>query len=168
MILGRILLAIVLLVPTAALAEPEAPPGGELREQMRRYFAARLRAELSLTDEQLRAIAPEFDAMERSRRENARERREAALDLRAALRRGAPDEEIARRLERLDAATFRHEEESRARLSRIDAVLTVRQRAELRFFLAEFRQDLERRVRELREGADRPGPGRRGRRAPLR
>lgn len=168
MILARTMFALLLLAPGAALAEPVEPPGGELREQMRRYFAARLRAELSLTDEQLRAIAPEFDAMERSRRENARERREAALDLRAALRRGAPDEEIARLLARFDEATVRQEEEARERLARIDAVLTVRQRAELRFFLARFRQDLERRVRELREGTNPPGPGRRGRRAPLR
>lgn len=129
----------------------EEEGSGELRREMQRYFSARLRAELALTDDQMRALEPEFDALEASRVRNQRERREIGVLLRNALRGGAEDAEIERLLGRFDDLALTHEKEQRERLRRIDASLTVRQRAELRFFLTRFRQDMERRVREFRD-----------------
>ncbi len=128
----------------------EEERSGELRREMQRYFSTRLRAELALTDEQMRALEPEFDALEASRVRNQRERREIGVLLRNALRDGAGDAEIEELLARFDDLALAHEKEQRERLRKIDASLTVRQRAELRFFLTRFRQDMERRVREFR------------------
>jgi hypothetical protein len=131
--------------------EPGEERSGELRREMRRYFSARLRAELALTDEQMKLLEPEFDALESSRVRHQRERREIGGELRDALRGGAGDAEIERLLVRFDDLALAHEKEQRERLRRIDASLSVRQRAELRFFLTRFRQDMERRVREFRD-----------------
>lgn len=147
-------------LPVRAEPAAEEVPGeersGELRREMQRYFSTRLRAELALTDEQVRALEPEFDALEASRVRNQKERREIGADLRNALRGGAGDPEIERLLTRFDDLALTHEKEQRERLRKIDASLTVRQRAELRFFLTRFRQDMERRVREFRDAGRGP------------
>jgi Spy/CpxP family protein refolding chaperone len=172
--MGTLVVAAVLLGPATARGaaarspqgpgEPGTPAGpaadreeaGEVRREMQRYFVTRLRAELGLTDPQMAALTPEIEALEQTRMRNARERRELGAALRRALDAGAGDEEIQAVLDRFDEASIRHETELRERLRKIDASLTVRQRAELRFFLTRFRQDMERRVRDFRSTGRRP------------
>ena len=140
----------------AAEEDPGEERSGELRREMQRYFSTRLRAELALTDDQMKALEPEFDALDASRVRNQKERREIGMELRNALRGGAGDADIERLLARFDDLALTHEKEQRERLRKIDASLTVRQRAELRFFLTRFRQDMERRVREFRDSGRAP------------
>lgn len=131
------------------------PDTDELRQQMHRNLAARLRADLALTDEQMSALAPRLEELERSKARGQKERRQIGVELRHALRGDASDGEIQEIQERFDPATVLHEAQLRERSKRGDSSLTVRHSAELRFFLSRFRQEMERRVREFRH------PGRR-------
>jgi hypothetical protein len=141
--LVRLLLILTLAAPALAQA-PEAP---RPEERLRKLFAERLRQELQLTDAQAAEVVPRIEAIERVRREGRREKAMSARDLRIALRDGAPDAEIDKLLARVDAAEVKRESEVRARMKEVDAALSSRQRAELRFFVAKFRREVERRIR---------------------
>lgn len=153
------------LLAVAALGGARAAPaqddtGPPVREQMRRYLAARVRAELSLTDAQVEALMPRIEALEQARADARRERLGLVRDLRRGIARGAADGELEALLTRLDALPAREAEQTRAAFVEIDEGLSVRQRVELRFVLARFRGEVGRRVEELRGRAGDAGRGR--------
>lgn len=142
------------------LPPPPPPPPRGVDEQIRRSLAARVRAELSLTDAQVDALMPRIEALERARAEARRERIGLVRDLRRGVARGASDAELQALLDRLDALPAREDAATRAALAEIDKGLSVRQRVGLRFALARFRSEVGRRVEELREGRGAGGRGR--------
>ncbi|HEX6853016.1 MAG TPA: hypothetical protein VF139_16595 [Candidatus Polarisedimenticolaceae bacterium] len=157
-------LLVMLLLAAPALAQDQAPPAETPRpgERLRKVFAERLRQELQLTDAQAAEVVPKIEAIERIRREGRREKAVSARELRTALRVGAPDAEIDKILARVDASEVERESEVRARMKEVDAALSSRQRAELRFFVAKFRREVDRRIR------GEAGPMRQRERMPMR
>lgn len=140
-------LVLILTLAAPALAQAPASDAPRAEERLRRLFAERLRQELQLTDAQAAEVVPKIEAIERVRREGRREKLQSARELRVALRDGAADAEIDRILARVDAAEVKRESEVRARMKEVDAALSARQRAELRFFVGSFRREVERRIR---------------------
>ena len=137
----------------AALAQ-EPPTAGtddeELRQAIETHFRNRLRAELSLSDEQLEAIWPHVQQLETSRREIRRERRSVLRELRQTYRGGGTDEQLQELLDRLDGIRQREQAAEQAAMEQIDRQLSARQRVEFRFFVTRFRQALRERVETLR------------------
>jgi len=154
---GFLLLVAAPLVAWAQTAEPppgppgEGPAPAELREAMRQFFQNRLRAELGLTDEQMRELAPALERMEQHRLDSGRRRGETLRELQRGMREGASDAELQALLDRLEADARQTREQEQALFAEIDKSLTVRQRVQFRFFTERFRQELERRVREWRD-----------------
>src|SRR5436190_7906515 len=142
----------------AVSAQEERP----VAEQMRRLFAARLKAEVGLDDAQVATVLPKLESLERARRETARERRRLVRELRHGLESGMPDTDLQERLGALDRLGQDGERMTRAALEDVDRDLTVPQRVRLRFLLLRFRNEMRLRVESLREGA---GGARRTRRA---
>ncbi len=147
--------------PPAPTAPPRAPAatapperGREVREEMRRYFRARLRVELGLTDAQAAAIAPRLDEIEASRAEMRRERARLHGELDRRIRAGDGDARIDETLKQLDDLQARHETRVRGLMREINAELSPRQRADLRLFLERFRREMRDRVNAYRD--DRP------------
>lgn len=146
--------------------EPEGDPGvGELREAIRQFFENRLREELGLTDEQLTAIRPLVEEIERSRAAARRERMLTVRSLNLGLRDGADDADLQQLLDRLDGIAGKERARELSVMGRIDERLTVRQRVQFRFFIEAFRRNMEERIRQLRDERERgfgqPPPGRR-------
>ena len=144
---------------------PESPggmPDGELRQAMSRYLHNQLRMELALSDEQMAELSPRIERIEAARSEARRARGTTLRELQRGLRGGAQDEELQVLLDRLGAIESDQREAERAAMAEIDEMLTVRQRVQFRFFIQRFRQELQRRVQELRrERSGGPGPGQR-------
>jgi hypothetical protein len=132
----------------------------ELREAMRRFYENRLRQELQLSDDKMAEILPNVDELERLRQEFNRDRSETARSLQRGLREGATDAEMAELLETLESTEERHRIAEREVRTRIDAQLTVRQQVQFRFFTERFRQELQRRIQQMRDrrGSDRDRP----------
>jgi Spy/CpxP family protein refolding chaperone len=166
-VLAALLICLVAAGAVAAQDAPDAdapPSNEEIRAAMQEYFQSRLRADLGLTDAQVDAIMPRIQALERSKNEMRRKRMETVRRLRRSVERGAPDAELERLLEQLDAIEWDQRVSERDALAEIDGELTARQRVRLRFFMPRFRREMNERVRELKgEGPGGPGfnPGRR-------
>ena len=152
-------IALVLLLAMAAPAGAQAPRGrrggeeggrAELREAMREHFQNRLRAEVSLTDDQARHILPRVRQLEESKTALRRSHMEATRQLRRGLEQGATDEELQELLDSLARGGREQQELERSLMYEVDDVLSARQRVQLRFFLHGFRQQMQRKVRELR------------------
>ncbi|HET9480482.1 MAG TPA: hypothetical protein VFP98_01885 [Candidatus Polarisedimenticolia bacterium] len=167
--------------PAAAADPPNRPEIGpdEMREDIQEtieiYMIAKLKRALELTDAQERTVIPLVEELNTSRRELNRKRRLSLMKLRPLVEeaRGSdPDErEISRLLQELDATerSFR-DKETRTR-EEIRASLSPLQQARFLFFMERFRQEMEQRLRGLRqEQGPRPrpggGPGNRPRRRP--
>jgi len=162
LVLGAAVLAVaVSSLAVAQQPEPEAPPGEQLREAMRHYLHDQLRLELALSDEQMAQLSPLIERIEDVRSEARRNRGTTLRELRQGMRQGAGDEQLQALLDRLQAIEDEQRVAERSTMTDIDAMLTVRQRVEFRFFIQRFRQELQRRVQQLRR--DRmggpPGPG---------
>ena len=142
-LLPALAVAAALTFPASAQT-PEPPPAAE---RLRKVFSERLRRDLQLTDEQTAEVVPRIEAIQRARGEERRQKAAAARELRTALRDGSPDAAIEKILARLDEAELRRDQEVRSRMKEVDAALTPRQRAELRFFIARFGSEVQRRVR---------------------
>jgi len=160
---ARFALLVLVAMLTAAPLPAQGPAASstaveedELREAMRDYFQNRLRDELVLTDEQMAEIAPKIERIEQSRAESARSRKATARRLQVGLRQGESDERLQQLLDTLTKIEADQQQTERTTLSEIDALLSVRQRVKLRFFIQGFRRQLQRRVRELQ--GDRWGP----------
>ena len=151
----RLLVLLALATPALAQAPAEPRPPGE---RLRQVFTERLRQGLQLTDEQAAQVVPKIEAIQRARSEGRREKLAAGRDLRQALRDGSPDATIEKLLVRLDEADARRDQEIRARMKEVDAALSPRQRAELRFFIAKFTREVDQRIRGDRAPARRPVP----------
>ncbi len=149
------------LAPEGAAPSAAAREEGQVRQEMRRYFKERLRADLALTDEQASRILPKVEAIEKDRVAERRERREATRRMRSDLRAGAPDATLERDLERLERIPGEHRARVQDLIADIDRELTVRQRVELRFLIADFRMEMARGLREMRRGPQGRDPGRR-------
>jgi len=150
--------------PALSVEDPETnrPP---VAAQMRRLFAARLAADVGLDDAQIASVLPRLESLERSRAGWRRERLGLLRELRRGVSSGMPDGELQRRLDALDRVGQETERATRATLGEIDRELTVPQRVRLRFVMAEFRQEMARRVKEFGHGgAGGAGPYRRPRR----
>jgi hypothetical protein len=165
------LLTILALAPLAGSQAQERPGAArrqaEIGREMQKLFNNQLRAELALTDDQMEAIGPRIERLETARREARRERIETVQKLRRGFDGGLSDDELQALLDRLDAIEQEQRGLERTQLSMIDEELSTRQRVELRFFMEQFRQDMARKVQELRgnrgDGVRRRGP-RQGRR----
>jgi Spy/CpxP family protein refolding chaperone len=144
-----------------APGESGGPPGQELRDAMRQYLHDQLRMELALSDEQMAQLSPLIERIEDVRSEARRNRGATLRELRQGIRQGAGDEQLQALLDRLQSIEDEQRAAERSAMSDIDAMLTVRQRVQFRFFIQRFRQELQRRVQQLRR--DRmggpPGPG---------
>lgn len=154
---GLALLAVLLLTvgQSGAQERPPAlagPEDSELREALFSYFEKTLRTELALSDEQAEQLMPMVREMERQRARMQRERMAATRELRRGYRSGADDDELARLLARVDEIEVRNREERRTMMQEIDQVLSVRQQVRLRGVIQRFRQNVQRRIRELRGG----------------
>lgn len=157
------MISLIVVGPALMAQEPpidEGPGDPELRRALYDYFERRLRSELALTDEQAAEVIPAVKKLEQERREAGRERRRLSRELRRAYREGAPDGELERLLDGLETVEARHRARIAELMDDIDRSLTVRQRIQFRTFLERFRQEIRRRVQELRGGG--PTPGSRG------
>lgn len=172
-ILCVMLLALCAAGPLPAQQQPPPPedpggsPDGELRQAMRRYLHNQLRMELALSDEQMAELSPRIERIEGARSEARRARGTTMRELQRGLREGAGDQQLQTLLDRLDAIEREQREAERSAMAEIDEMLTVRQRVQFRFFIQRFRQELQRRIQQLRR--DRmggPGPGFGGSQAP--
>jgi len=150
---------ILLFVLTLAVAlpvvaqEPPPPPRDSARElhaAMRRHFEDRLRAELSLSDEQVEQIVPRMNELEASRQRTRRERGDVMRRLHSGMEGGASDAELLTGLRELERIELDQREMDRTAMVEIDESLTARQQVQLRFFLQHFREQMQERVRALR------------------
>lgn len=153
----------VLLLGTVSLPAQQGTPGSgsgppedELAQAMRSYFRDQLRLELALSDEQMERIVPRIEQIEASRTEGRRERERAFRTLRQGLRQGAGDEELQTALDRLERIQIDQRRQEREWVAEVDAMLTVRQRVQFRFFTQRFRRELQRRIQQLRGERIRP------------
>ena len=159
------MVAVMLVVGVAQARQSDRrPPDSpdELRSAMQEYFAKRLRAELSLSDDQFEEIVPLVHRMEETKRSARRVQMESIRRLRQGLTQGASDAELQEALDGLEQSELDQQEDRRAMLRKIDRVLSTRQRVQLRFFTQRFRRDIQDKVQELRgERAPRRRPNRR-------
>ena len=161
------ILLVVLLVgnpslPMAAAEQGSDAADSEVGDAMRRLFRNRLRAELALTDAQMEKILPWVEQIETSRNQARRARQQQARALQRGLREGADDAELERLLGEMDRLEIGQRETERAAHAQIESELTVRQRVQFRFFIERFRNQLQERIRSLRD--DRRMRGTRGQR----
>ena len=154
---GLLFVAVLLSGPLVAQEPPpapqesgERPAAGELRQAMRQYFHNQLRLELALSDEQMAELGPLVERFEDARSKAQRERAGTMRQLRRGLREGAADDRLQSLLDRLDVIDGEQREAEQAAMTEIDAMLTVRQSVQFRFFIQRFRQELQRRVQQLR------------------
>ena len=143
------------LTGSASAQSPQRNGGeerGELRQAMRQYYENRIRADLALSDGQMEQILPHIHGMEESRAAIQGERREAVQELRRGLDQGADDAALQELLDVLDGLDLRMKALEREYVALVDAVLTVRQRVEFRFFSERFRRDMRKRIETATEG----------------
>jgi len=155
---------VVVAITSGLLSTASAQDDRPVAEQMRRLFAARLKADVGLDDAQIAVVLPKIVAVETRRRESARERRRLVRELRGGLESGMSDDDLQARLDALDRIGQEGERATRSALGEIDRELTVPQRVKLRFLLVQFRDEMRRNVESLRHGD--AGGERRQRHAP--
>jgi len=142
----------------------QAPVDEELGQAIREHFLSRLRAELGLTDEQMRSVTPLVEELERVRTRLRREKIRTVRALQRGMEEGAGDAELQRLLDHLEAVETERLGAEASVMVRVDEQLTVRQRVQFRFYAERFRRNLERRIDDLRR--DRRNSGDRSRHAP--
>ena len=130
--------------------------------RLRRADKYRLRAALSLTDDQVQHILPRVERFEEQKRLSQREIAESVRRLRRGLDQGATDAELRELLERIDRSEREQWERERLFIAEIGEVLSARQQVQLRFFLQHFRRQIQEKIRELRGDGSRGRPTRRG------
>jgi len=157
----RFIVLVLAVSAAAAQAPPPPEPGADVPEQelqaaIRQFFEQRMREELALSDEQMTAIRPLVEEIERSRAQTRRERMETVRSLRDGIREGMNDQQLQQLLDGLDRLDEEQRARERSAMARIDEQLSVRQRVQFRFFTEAFRRGMEDRIRELRQGRGRP------------
>jgi len=149
------LLVLLTVTPASWAQEPEEigddPVGAvELREAMQRFFENRVRAELSLRDDQMEQLRPLLERLNHARIQAQRERAELARELRRGMQQGAGDAELQGLLDRLESIEPRQRETQREVQGEIDKLLSVRQRIQFRFFAVRFQREVQSRMQLLR------------------
>jgi hypothetical protein len=152
-----LVLTVVVALPIAAQEPPPSDSARELHAAMRRHFENRLRAELSLSDEQVEQIVPRMNELEASRQRTRRERGEVMRRLRSGMEGGASDADLLADLRELERFEIDQREMDRTAMAEIDESLTARQQVQLRFFVQRFREQMQERVRALRGNRSMPG-----------
>jgi cell division protein FtsX len=163
------MLAAVMAAPLpTAIAQEQAPRvtddgagDPELRRALSNYLERRLRTDIGLTDEQAATVLPKLEAMQGVQTRVRRDKRTTMQDLRRMYEGGATDAELQEALTRLDAIDDGLRNEIRQLMAEIDGALTVRQRVGFRFFLVQVREDVQNRMRQMRNlpgGEGRPRP----------
>lgn len=151
--------------PTGSPPEPQAAAADEeLGQAIRNHYLTRLRSELSLTDEQMNAVTPLVEQIERTRARLRRERGQTAKSLQQGMEKGASDVQLQGLLDHLEAIDEEQRVTEASVLVQIDELLTVRQRVQFRFYTERFRRNLERRINDLqreRRGGRSRGPANR-------
>ena len=162
-----------LLVFGAASLAQESPPARDpeparvttdVDRAIREHFLTRLRAELGLTDEQMKAVTPLVEEIERVRTRLRKDRVRTVRALHRGMEEGAGDAELQQLLDHLEAIEEEQRGVEASVMVRVDEQLTVRQRVQFRFYAERFRRNLERRIEDLRR--DRHNGGDRSRHAP--
>jgi len=148
-------LGVVTSIPARA-QDVEPPRRAAIREQARGLLAARLKADVGLSDEQVAQVLPRIESIEEARREARRARRMLLAGLRRDLAAGAPDAALQASLDALDRNEREEDRATREGLTKIDAALSVPQRVRVRFLLARLRGEIARQVESIRES--RRGP----------
>lgn len=142
---------------------PAGERGEELRARVLELYKTRLQSELQLSDEQAASLFPVVDAMEATRADLRRRKAATVRELLGLLRGGGADADIQAALDRMADLDREQFESSRDFARRMDEPLNVRQRAQWRVLSEQFRQRVDRRVREnrdvRRERRARPGGG---------
>ncbi|HUF48154.1 MAG TPA: hypothetical protein VMM93_10070 [Vicinamibacterales bacterium] len=145
-----------------------APGGGgptiaAIEREFDRLEIFEARRALGLSEAAFRDVMPHLQRIQLMRRRQLHQRRAILAELRAALESGSVEthaDGTAARLVELGALGVRHAQELRRAHLALDAVLSVRQRAEYRLFQERFERrklDLLARARQARSGAP---PGR--------
>lgn len=142
----RLACGLSLLALLAAPVRAQAESREELEDRIRERFSSMLRSELALSDEQAEVVLPLMTDLEAHKRELNRERRTTAMELQAGMRDGASDAELQEALDRLDELEDEQRGAERAAMAKIDAELNTRQRVKLRFFVQQFRRQIEARL----------------------
>jgi len=127
----------------------------EMEERIRERFTSMLRSELALSDEQAETVLPEMSELDQFKREIGRERRETVRKLQEGMHDGASDADLQSALDRLDQIEDEQRSAERAAMVKIDAQLNTRQRVKLRFFVQQFRRQLEERMSNRNERMER-------------
>ena len=122
----------------------------ELVAAMQRFFANGLRSELALSDAQMEQILPKIEEVTKRRTQAHRERAQIVRRLNQGLREGATDVELRGLLDELDRLEAEAQELERSARAEIDGMLTVRQSVKYRFFAQRFRQEMNRRIQDMR------------------
>ena len=133
----------------------------ELQQRIQTKFDNMLREELQLTDQQEQLVMPEIHRLEEAKRSFGRERMGLVRSIREGLRDGASDKELADMMEQLDALELRRVEMEQDALQRINADLSVRQQAQFRFFVDDFRRELRSRLERRNRLGEAPPHGKR-------
>jgi hypothetical protein len=149
--IGTALLAAAAAWGVAPAQEPFPPRRAEIRAQTRGLLAARLKADVGLTDAQITEVLPRIESTEDARRQSRRERARLLSGLRRDINAEASDTALQASLDALDRNEREEDRAAREGLARIDATLSVPQRVRLRFLLARLRGDFSRQIEMLRE-----------------
>ena len=154
------------LVPGAPAAAQERRL--ELEERIRERFTSMLRSELAMSDDQAEIVLPAVAELEQFKREIGRERRETVHGLRTGIHDGASDAELQDLLDRLVQIDDDQRSGERSAMAKIDAELNTRQRVKLRFFVQQFRRQIEQRLSNRADPMDRRRMRQEGSRRPNR
>jgi len=139
--------------------EGPRPMQEDIQETVEIYMIAKMRRALDLTDEQSHTIIPLVESLNNSRREFGRQRRALIHRLRPLVEEERPDEkEIARLLEQLESIDSEFRRTEQKTRDEIRGNLSPVQQAKFLFFQDRFRQEMQDRLRRLRDDPGR-GPG---------
>jgi hypothetical protein len=144
--------------PGRGLRGGEPPVTAAQAEQVfDRYVLAQARTALQLTPDQVGPFARRMALLQAVRRRGQRERQRLLNDLNAASRAGGADDEaaLAGKMKALDDLDARVDQDVRDAYARVEAILTLRQRARFRIFeqrMARQKLDLIARARRMAAG----------------
>jgi hypothetical protein len=138
--------------------------GREIQELIDAYIISKMQDALQIDDEQFAKMIVAQKNLQQHRRDYQRQRGAILRELQAMVRGSeSPEDEVAARLERLEELKSEFEASSREDYRKIDAILTVHQRARYRLLevMVERRmQELVQKVRGRQGNPDRRRPNR--------
>lgn len=122
----------------------------EIRETMLTLMSLKMKQQLDLTEEQERDIMPLLEELQEIRGNARRDHRSRMEELRRLVEDpGSSDRDIEAALDQLRSSQRATEARQREVREEIDRNLSVRQQAQMLFFEARFRREMEHRIRSL-------------------